>query len=145
MMITCIQKLAGSEVLPPCGALWQPAATCGCCESMHCSTASSRRLLWSHLHTFTTKYWWFWKLQEAAANPLLKVWNLEEFAVKPFGDFYNEILMVLNFQEAAVKPFAQISNEILIFQWKHISSVTLTKHCDQLKESWWKAKGKMNS
>ena len=48
-------------------------------------------------------------------NPLLMVWNLQEVAVKPFTNFYNETFMVLNFQEAAVNPFAQISNEILIF------------------------------
>ena len=29
-------------------------------------------------------------------NPLLRVWNLEEVAVKPFAHFYNEILMVLD-------------------------------------------------
>ena len=28
-------------------------------------------------------------------NPLLMVWNLEEVAVKPFANFYNEICMVL--------------------------------------------------
>ena len=55
----------------------------------------SERLLWSHLHTFTKKYWWFWKLQEAAVNPSLMVWNLDEVAVKPFAHFYKEILMVL--------------------------------------------------
>ena len=41
------------------------------------------------------KHVWFWKLPEAAVNPLLMVWNLEEVAVKPFTDFYIEILMVL--------------------------------------------------
>ena len=28
-------------------------------------------------------------------NPLLMVWNLEEVAVKPFINFYNQILIVL--------------------------------------------------
>ena len=41
------------------------------------------------------KYLWFWKLQEAAANPLLMVWNIEEVAVKPFTYFSLEILIVL--------------------------------------------------
>ena len=41
------------------------------------------------------KYVWFWKLPEAAVNPLLMVWNLEEVAVKPFTDFDIEIFMVL--------------------------------------------------
>ena len=36
-----------------------------------------------------------WKLPEAAVNPLLKVWNLQEVAVKPFTHFYFEFLMVL--------------------------------------------------
>ena len=90
-------------------------STGGCCESIYCFTAASRRLLCSHLQTFQMKYARFWKLQEAAVNPLLMVWNFQEVAVKPFADFYNEILMVLNFQEAAVKPFAHFSNEILIF------------------------------
>ena len=61
-------------------------------------------------------------------NPLLMVWNLEEVAVKPFANFYNEILMVLeasggcvnpllmvwNLQDVAVKPFAHFYNEILM-------------------------------
>ena len=41
----------------------------------------------------------------AAVNPLLMVWNLEEVAVKPCTHVYTELLMVFNFQEAAVKPF----------------------------------------
>ena len=62
-------------------------------------------------------------------NPLLMVWNLEEVAVKPFVDFYNEILIVLeaseaavnpllvvwNLKEVAVKPFARFYNEIFMF------------------------------
>ena len=62
------------------------------------------------------KYLWFWKLQEAAVNPLLMVWNLEEVAVKPFTYFYTDILVILNFHEAAVK--LQISNEIFVFFMK---------------------------
>ena len=58
------------------------------------------------MHTCKKKYEWFWKLPEAAVNPLLMVWNLKEGAVKPFASFSYEILMVGNFQEAAVKPFA---------------------------------------
>ena len=72
-------------------------------------------LLRSHLRTFPMKYQWFWNQQEAAVNPLLMVWDLQEVAVKPFTHFSNEILMVLNSQEAAVKPFAYFSNEIFIF------------------------------
>ena len=57
----------------------------GCCESIidglesrgGCSEANSR--------AFSMKYLWFWKLQEAAVNPLLMVWNLEEVAVKQFA------------------------------------------------------------
>ena len=41
----------------------------------------SKRLLWSHLRTFTIEYLWFWKLPEAAVNPLFMVWNLEQVAV----------------------------------------------------------------
>ena len=41
------------------------------------------------------KYLWFCKLKEAAVNPLLMVWNLQEVAVKQFAYFYNDILMVL--------------------------------------------------
>ena len=48
-----------------------------------------------HLHTVTLKYLWFWKIQEAAANPLLRVCNLQEVAVKRFTNFYNDIFMVL--------------------------------------------------
>ena len=40
-------------------------------------------------------YVWFWKLPEAAVNPLLMIWNLEEVAVKQFEHFYKEIFMVL--------------------------------------------------
>ena len=92
----------------------------GCCEAI-CTLlqrnidgfGSLWMLLRSHLHTVTKKYSLFWKLQEAAVNPLLMVWNLQEVAVKPFinfyteismvlesagGHFYIEILMVLNFQ-----------------------------------------------
>ena len=54
------------------------------------------------------------KLPEAAVNPSLMVWNLEEGAVKPFADFYYVILMVFNFQEAAVKLFASMSNAVFI-------------------------------
>ena len=44
---------------------------------MHCWWFGiSRRLLWSYLRTFAKKYKWFWKLQAAAVNPLLLVWNL---------------------------------------------------------------------
>ena len=56
----------------------------------------SRKLLWSHLLFFTIKYEWFRKLQAAAANPLLMVWNLQEVAVKPFTHYYKETLMVLD-------------------------------------------------
>ena len=73
------------------------------------------------MRTFTKKYERFWKLPEAAVNPLLTVWNLEEVAVKPFAYFYIEIFMVLeasggcvnpllmvwNLQEVAVKPFPE--------------------------------------
>ena len=62
-------------------------------------------------------------------NLILMVWNLEEVAVKPFANFYNEILMVLeasgscvnpllmawNLQELAVKPFKHFYNEIFMF------------------------------
>ena len=41
------------------------------------------------------KHLWFWKLQDAAANPVLMVLNLQEVAVKPFTYFYNETFMVL--------------------------------------------------
>ena len=37
--------------------------------------------------TFTKKCSWFGELQEAAANPLLMVWNLQEVAVKQFTHF----------------------------------------------------------
>ena len=151
-----IQKLAGSEVFPPCGALWQPVATCGCCESMHCFIAISRncceasctflqlnilgfgsfwRLLWIHywwfgiskkllrrnLQTFTKNYLWFWKLQDADANPLLMVWKLNKVVVIQVTHFYkkywwlwklqeaavNPLLMVWHKKEVAVKPFAK--------------------------------------
>ena len=39
------------------------------------------------------KYQWFWNKQEAAVNPLLIVWDLQELAVKPFAHFSNEILL----------------------------------------------------
>ena len=61
---------------------------------------------------FQMKYQRFWNKQEAAVNPLLMVWDLQEVAVKPFTNFSNEILMVFNSQEVAVKPFAHFSNEI---------------------------------
>ena len=66
------------------------------------------------MRTFNNTYSKFYKLREAAVNPLLMVWNLMEVAAKPFTHFYNEIFMDLNFQEAAVKPLAQLINEILI-------------------------------
>ena len=53
----------------------------GCCEAI-CTL----------LHM---KYEWFWNLQEAAANPLLIVWNLQAAVVKPFAHFSYEISMVL--------------------------------------------------
>ena len=37
----------------------------------------SKKLVWSHLRTFTMKYLWFCKLQEVAVNPLFLVWNLK--------------------------------------------------------------------
>ena len=40
------------------------------------------------------KHLWFWKLQGAAANPVLMVSNLQEVAVEPFTHFYNETLIV---------------------------------------------------
>ena len=52
------------------------------------------------------KYECFWKLKEAAANPLLMVWNLQEIAVKLFAHFSIEILILWNFREAVVKAFA---------------------------------------
>ena len=52
------------------------------------------------------KYQWFWNKQEAAVNPLLMVWDLQEVAVNQFTIFSNEILMVLNFQKVVVKAFA---------------------------------------
>ena len=61
------------------------------------------------------KYQWFWNKQEAAVNPLLMVWDLQELAMKPFTYFSNEILMVLNSQEAAARPFANSLNEIFEF------------------------------
>ena len=54
-----------------------------------------QELLWSHLHTFTFEYYWFWKPQDAAVNPLSMVGNLEEVVVKPFAHFSNSILMLL--------------------------------------------------
>ena len=64
-----------------------------------------------------------WKFQDAAANPLLMVWNLKEVGVKPFAHFYKEILMIVeasggcvnpllivwNLQEVAVKPFTHFT------------------------------------
>ena len=105
----------------PCGNLWLlwiPAL-------LH---SNLKELLWNHLRTFTMKYVWFWKLPEVGVNPLLMLWNLEEFAVKPFAHFYKEILMVLeasrgcvnpllivwNLQEIAVKPCTHFCNEIFI-------------------------------
>ena len=81
----------------------------------------SRRLLWSHLRTFTVKYWWFRKLQDAAANPLLMVWNLEEFAVKPFEHFYNKILMVLEASRGCVNPLLMLWNlqEVAVKSFAH--------------------------
>ena len=66
----------------------------GCCESIIDGLESPRSCC-GPLLTFTMKYLLFRKLQEAAVNPLLMVWNLEEVVVKPFANFYNEILIVL--------------------------------------------------
>ena len=44
---------------------------------------------------FHTEILMFCKFQEAAVNPLLLVWNLQDVVVKPFAHFYIEISMVL--------------------------------------------------
>ena len=54
----------------------------------------SRKWPWDRLRTFTKKLRLFWKLQEAAVNPLLVFGNLLEVAVKQRAHFSNEILMV---------------------------------------------------
>ena len=64
-----------------------------------------------------------WKFQDAAANPLLMVWNLQEITVNHLHTFttkylwfwklqeaaVNPLLMVWNFEEVAVKPFANFT------------------------------------
>ena len=69
---------------------------------------------------------WFWKLQEAAANPLFMVSNLQDVAVKPFSHFYNETLMVLELQEAAANPVLMVSNlkEVAVKQFQHFYNET---------------------
>ena len=68
-----------------------------CCEAFNCFIAISRRLLWSHLHIFQMKSWWFWNLKEVAVQQLivsqqfpgscweaictLFIWNIDGFGI----------------------------------------------------------------
>ena len=61
----------------------------GCCEAMIDGLESPGGCCEAHISTM--KYLWFWKLEEAAANPSLMVSNLQDNAVKPFTHFYKEI------------------------------------------------------
>ena len=70
-------------------------ASGGCCESIIDGLESRGGCREAICIFFIMKYCWFWKLQEAAVNPLLMVWNLQEVAAKPFIYFYNEIIVVL--------------------------------------------------
>ena len=70
-------------------------ASGGCCESIIDGLESPGSCCEAIYKTFTMKYSWFWKLQEAAVNPLLMVCNLEEVAVKQIAHFHNELFMVL--------------------------------------------------
>ena len=76
--------MAGSEVSPLCGALWQLVAAVNPCIVSQQSPGVAVK---PSTH-FYNEICMVWKLPEAAVNPLLMVWNLERVAAKPLAHFY---------------------------------------------------------